>query len=63
MLPDFVTSHDDNIVRRPLMPAVSVWVSLYWTNGKSLSVVDNQFRDFIRNYIDSTDFKKCFNQG
>lgn len=63
VLPDFVTGHDDNIVRRPLMPAVSVWVSLYWTNGKSLSVVDNQFRDFIRDYIDSTDFKKCFNQG
>lgn len=63
VLPDFVTGHDDNIVRRPLMPAVSVWVSLYWTNGKSLSIVDNQFRDFIRDYIDSTDFKKCFNQG
>ena len=62
ILPNFVTSMEQIFVRRPLSPAMGVMVSLYW-GQRSLSVVDNRFIDFMREYTATEEFKCHFRQG
>lgn len=62
VLPNFVMRRETTFSRRPLSPEVEVPVYLYWGAHKSLSQVDRQFMEFMREYTESAEFRQNFRQ-
>lgn len=52
ILPNFVTGTESIFVRRPLLPDLSVQITLNWGTGKQLTDVDAQFSGFIKDYAE-----------
>ena len=52
ILPNFVTGTENIFVRRPLLPNLSVQITLNWSIGKQLTDVDAQFSGFIKDYAE-----------
>lgn len=52
ILPNFVTGTENIFVRRPLLPNLSVQITLNWSIGKQLTDVDEQFSGFIKDYAE-----------
>ncbi len=62
ILPDFVTRMETIFLRRPLQPALRFHVKLFWGEHKCLSETDKNFIRFMKNYTQTSEFKKNFRQ-
>lgn len=60
ILPNFVLQEDQDFVKRPLKPALAIKIVLYWSEKKVLSLIDQQFMDFIRRFKEMPEFKQNY---